>query len=96
MTYILRKSDKKEKKYMMEMPDDDMIHYFGATGYEDYTTHKDEDRAKLYRKRHRKDRINNKHTAGALSWFILWSAPSIRQGIKNYEKRFNVNVNYEL
>tara|TARA_R110002020_G_scaffold6394_3_gene27252 strand:+ start:1276 stop:1584 length:309 start_codon:yes stop_codon:yes gene_type:complete len=92
MPFYLYKSDKKNKKFVMIMPEFSHSHHFGDSRYSDYTIHKDEERAKLYRARHKGDKINDVHSAGALSWFILWSAPSLSQGIKNYEKRFNVKV----
>ncbi len=38
--YYPYKSDKKEKKYYIITITDNRV-YFGASGYEDYTTHKD-------------------------------------------------------
>jgi len=63
---------------------------FGATGYIDFTMppHSKE-RQLAYRVRHRGDRITEPMTAGALSWYVLWSATSLREGIQNYKRRFN-------
>jgi len=94
-TFYLYKSDKKDKKFKMVMPSYGHTHYFGASGYEDLTTHKDEERAKRYRARHKNDKIKSVHSAGAMSWYILWSSKTLTQGIKNYEKAFNVNVIYK-
>ena len=38
-------STKKEKKYMVQIPDGKIVH-FGQMGYEDYTKHKDKTRRK--------------------------------------------------
>ena len=35
--YILKKSNRKGKKYVMIMEDEGHSHNFGATGYRDYT-----------------------------------------------------------
>ncbi len=40
--YYPYKSDKAEKKYYIITKDKKKV-YFGATGYEDFTTHKDEE-----------------------------------------------------
>jgi len=70
--------------------------HFGASGYVDRTKIKDvEERKKrytAYKSRHKNDRINDMKSAGALSWFVLWSSDNISGGIKNYEKKFNVKV----
>lgn len=64
---------------------------FGATGYSDYTLHKDMERRRLYRIRHHADRIDDPHTAGALSWHLLWGdSTSLRANIRSFRQRFGV------
>lgn len=102
--YYLYKSDKPKKKYVLVMPDEKHKHYFGATGYRDYTLmHKKsskfyepskEERNKVkerYLKRHEKE-PKTKHSPSLLSDMILWNKPTIRESVKDYEKKFNVNV----
>ena len=88
------------------MPEFSHSHNFGDSRYRDYTlisnknskyyidNQEERDKVKKsYRARHSKDKgLNSQHSASALSWYILWSAPTLEQGIKNYEKRFNVKV----
>ena len=62
---------------------------FGATGYEDYTIHKDKIRRDRYILRHSRKRKNEDWTdpmsAGALSRFILWGdSTDINKNIKDY------------
>ena len=65
--------------------------HFGAYGYEDFTTHKDEERKKLYLARHEKnENWNNPTTAGALSRWILWNKKTLKASIEDYRKRFNL------
>ena len=65
--------------------------HFGATGYSDYTKHKDEERKKKYLERHKKNEDwNNYKTAGSLSKHILWNKPTIEASIKDYKKKFNL------
>ena len=54
--------------------------HFGARGMSDYTQHKDPKRQKSYLARHGKmgEDWNNPTTAGALSRWILWGKPSLR------------------
>jgi len=95
-TFYLYKSDKPDKKFKMVMGEPyNHQHYFGQAGASDFTIHKDEERAKRYRARHAKDNIKSVHSSGAMSWYILWSAKTLSQGIKNYEKAFNVKVIYK-
>ena len=52
--YYPYKSDKPEKKYYIITNTNKKI-YFGAAGYEDFTTHKDEERKQRYITRHKKN-----------------------------------------
>ena len=64
---------------------------FGAKGYEDFTQHKDENRKRLYRKRHQKDlKPKDPRRAGYLSMEILWSKPTLKEGIKHYKQKYNM------
>lgn len=65
--------------------------HFGATGYEDYTQHKDDERAEHYRERHRKDlKTGDPTRAGFLSYYVLWASPNLNANIRAYKKRFNL------
>ena len=72
--------------------------HFGARGMSDYTQHKDEKRMKLYLKRHggvsktksSKEYWDDPTTAGALSRWILWGKPSLRESFNDFKKRFNL------
>lgn len=86
----IEKSPLKTKKYRAYF-DNDKHTDFGAAGYEDYTMHKNPDRADLYRRRHKKDLETNDPTrAGYLSYYILWSAPTLEQGIQTYKNKFHM------
>ena len=85
-----------KKKYRAEF--DDGTHTdFGAKGYKDYTIFSKGDPAvaeqhkEQYLRRHR-DRENWKDykSPGALSRFILWNKPSIRDSIADYKRRFGL------
>ena len=61
---------------------------FGATGYSDYTKHKDKDRRDNYIARHKSDLETDDPTrAGYLSMFILWNKPSLQASIEDYKRR---------
>ena len=66
---------------------------FGAAGMEDFTTHdpkERDERKRLYRIRHAGDNLNDATSAGALSWHVLWSKPTVKEGIAQYKKHFGL------
>jgi len=90
----LKKSNRKNKKLQVKLPNNKIIH-FGDSRYEDYTTHKDDKRKKLYEIRHSKNEDwNNTLTAGFWSKWILWNKPNINDAIKDTEKKFNINIKF--
>ena len=106
-TFYLYKSNRKDKKYRLEMPAPyDHNHNFGAKGMRDYTLINDKnsefyladkaEREKVkaaYISRHQRDKgLGSIHSPAELSMVILWSGKTLAAGIKNYEKKHNVKV----
>lgn len=92
--YKLKKSTRKDKKYMVILPEGKTVH-FGADGYSDYTKHKDPERKKRYIARHKENEKWGKRgidTAGFWSRWILWNLPTLKDSIKDTEKRFNITI----
>jgi hypothetical protein len=88
------RSDKPEKKMMAVFDTGSgrtkTIH-FGARGMDDYTITKDKEQMERYLNRHRSSENWSKaDSAGALSRYVLWSATTLEQGIRNYKNRFNL------
>ena len=93
MNVKITKSDREGKKYKAVFSEDGKkvkTTHFGATGYQDYTQHKDQQRRTNYRSRHRNDNLNDKFSAGALSYYILWNTTDMKKNISLYKKRFNL------
>lgn len=91
----IRKSHKKEKKWdaVFVKPDGkEKIVPFGATGYSDFTKHKDETRRQRYISRHKGmgENWNDPTTPGALSYWVLWNKPSFRASVTDFKKRFDL------
>ncbi len=90
--YFPYKSDKKSKKIFI-ITDDNKKVYFGATGYEDFTTHKDEERKQRYIARHKKnedwDDINR---VAFWSRFYLWEKSSKKEAYENIQKILKKNI----
>jgi hypothetical protein len=88
--YYPYKSDKKDKKYYIVSNNNNKV-YFGATGYEDYTMHKDPARKERYIKRHQSNEDWTKSgidTPGFWSYHYLWSYPSKTQAYENIKKKY--------
>ena len=82
----LEKSSRPAKKYMVRF-DGKTVH-FGAAGYEDFTTHGDENRKKRYLARHKHEEWGRDgvHTAGFWARWILWNKPTIQQSVQDINK----------
>jgi len=93
LSYILlSKSPNAKKKYRVVLPNGEHVD-FGASGYEDYTTHKDPDRKDRYLARHAKnENWNDPFTAGFWSRWLLWNKPSIEESIKDIEGMLKIKI----
>jgi hypothetical protein len=72
---------------------------FGAKGYMDYTLHYKEHGKKIadehkdaYIARHKvNEQFDNPYTAGALSRWILWNKPTVKESLIDYIRRFKLH-----
>lgn len=68
--------------------------HFGATGYSDYTKHKDKERMERYSARHKRGgetwTKSGIKTAGFWSKWLLWNKPTISASKKDIESRFGI------
>ena len=65
--------------------------HFGASGYEDYTTHGEIQRKMNYITRHKdKEDWKDYMSSGALARFILWNKPTLSASIEDYMRRFKL------
>lgn len=92
------KSSRPEKKWMARFDDGRVVH-FGATGYQDYTQHKDPTRRERYSNRHPSGpgkRENHTrtglYTAGFWAMHLLWNKPSLTASANDMERRFGLNI----
>ena len=100
MSYILSKSSRSDKKFMVILPDGNRsaggrkVH-FGAVGYSDYTKHKDDARQKRYIIRHQSREDWSRSgidTAGFWSRWILWNKPSFVGSVRDTERKFRISI----
>jgi hypothetical protein len=96
MVYVqLKKSTSEGKKYTAVFYDESRkkikTTHFGATGYSDFPTHKDEERKQRYLERHSKsENWSDYKSAGSLAKYILWNKTSISASYNDYLKKFNL------
>ena len=85
---IIKKSSKDGKKYDAVIDGKKTVS-FGATGYSDFTKHKDEDRKKNYIARHKPNQDWKDHTtAGFWAKNILWNKPTIEASVRDTNQKF--------
>lgn len=81
------------KKYKVVVSSNGKKHtiHFGASGYEDFTQHKDEERKKRYITRHEsREDWENPLTAGFWARWILWNKPTVDASLADTRRRFNL------
>lgn len=94
---IVKPSSVKGKKYTAIFYNDEgkkiKTSQFGASGYEDFTMHKDKKRREKYRARHKNNLSKTDYTSPAhLSYYLLWgNSTSLKTNISNYKKKFNLS-----
>ena len=94
MKVVIKKSDKANKKLMAIFTKDNgrtKTTHFGSAGMSDFTKNKDEERKKRYLDRHRaRENWNDPMSAGALSRWVLWNKPTLRDSISDYKNKFDL------
>ena len=93
MEVTITKSKKKHKKFdaNIKTKDSENNISFGASGYSDFTKHKDEKRKDRYISRHKKNEDWNKSgidTAGFYSKHLLWNKDSFDKSFKSLKNKF--------
>ena len=88
------KSTRKGKRYMMRLADPSKTIHFGLDTGSTYIDHEDATKRRNYLARHSKNNENWKElNAGSASAYILWgNSKDIVENIKDYIKRFNLEV----
>ena len=80
---------------MAAIEDGPTVH-FGATGYQDFTSHGDEDRKAAYLRRHESREnwtLKGVESAGFWARWLLWNKASLRASAADVRRRFtNLSV----
>ena len=88
MQITIQKSNRADKKYMAKVGNKTV--HFGATGYQDFTTSKDEKRKASYLARHKTSEdwtLAGVVTAGFWARWLLWNQPSITASIRGINQK---------
>ena len=89
--YILEKSKRKNKKFVIIM-NGNMKHHFGDSRYSDYTIHRDDERKKRYLTRTSSQPQNDIHSSAFWAKNLLWNQPTLSESIKDVEKKFGIKI----
>ena len=104
--YKSKSKNKKYTIVMTDKDGKNMKHRFGQKGYRDFTLINDKnskyylpnksDRDKVkksYIARHSKDKgLNNLHSPAELSMMLLWNKPTLKESIKDFERKHRVEI----
>lgn len=94
-TYILKKSDRKGKRFVIIM--DNMKHDFGSSVGKTFVDNRTEKEKLAWEARHRQDKNwNNKHSGIYYSRYLLWNTPDLKKNIKLLEKKDKVKIKVEI
>ena len=90
---IIKKSDKKDKKYDAVIDGKKTVS-FGQAGASDFTKHKNEERKERYIARHKVNQDwKDYKTSGMWAKNILWNKPTIEASVRDTNNKFpNLNI----
>ncbi len=105
MIMYLYKSNKTNKKWSAFFPTSKRLIHFGQKPYRDYTLTNDKQSVhyikspkereavkKAYQARHANDNLDDPESPGSLSYEVLWSAPTLKGGMRNYSRKYAYRV----
>ena len=95
MSVIITPANRAGKKFKVSF--DGRTIYFGASGYDDFTTHRDETRKRSYIARHSaRENWNDPNTAGFWSRWLLWNKPSLGESARDISRALGIRVVVKL
>ena len=96
-TYILKKSEKKGKRFVIIMQDRGHRHDFGSDVGKTYIDGRTEKEKEAWIARHRVNKNwDNKHSSIYYSRMLLWTEPTLKKNIKALEKKDKIKIKVEL
>ena len=96
-TYILKKSEKKGKRFVIIMQDRGHRHDFGSDVGKTFIDGRTEKEKEAWIARHRVNKNwDNKHSSIYYSRMLLWTEPTLKKAIKALEKKNKIKIKVEL
>jgi len=96
-TYILKKSDRKNKRFVIIMQDRGHRHDFGSDVGKTFIDGRTEKEKEAWIARHRVNKNwDNKHSSIYYSRMLLWTEPTLKKAIKALEKKNKIKIKVEL
>lgn len=90
------KSPNRNKKFRVVFDNGSHVD-FGASGYSDYTQHRDPERKRRYIIRHRRrEDWSNPKTAGYWSRWFLWEKPSLNASKRYIEGKLHRKIKWMI
>ena len=94
--YVLKKSKRKGKRFVLAMPDEKHQHHFGSDIGITYVDGRTDSEKRAWIARHRQNKnYNNPHSGIYWARHLLWNKESLKQSIKDMEKKLNIKIVYE-
>lgn len=94
--YILKKSNRKGKRYVIIM-ENNMSHHFGSDVGQTFIDHQNKDKKIAWEARHSNDKNwNQQHSGIYHSRMLLWKKPTLNESIKNYENKFKIKIKNQI
>ncbi len=97
-TYILKKSDRKNKRFVIIMEERGHKHHFASDVGKTYIDGRTEKEKQAWINRHKMDKNwDNKHSGIFFSRYLLWGKHrDLKKNIKDLEKKLKVKIKIEL
>ena len=96
-TYILKKSDRKNKRFVIIMEERGHKHHFGSDVGKTFIDGRTEKEKQAWLARHRVNKNwDNKHSSIYYSRMLLWTEPTLKEAIKKLEKKDKIRIKVEL
>ena len=96
-TYILKRSNRKGKRFVIEMPDKGHKHHFGSHVGRTYIDGRSDVEKQAWIARHKGDKNwGNPHSGIYYSRYLLWTERSLKDAIKKLEKKDKIKIKVNL
>ena len=91
--YILEKSNRKGKRFVIIMPDEGHKHFFGSDVGKTYIDGRTDKEKSAWEARHSTNKnYNNRHSPVYWSKNLLWNKKTLAESVRDMENKLNVKI----